>query len=178
MTAKHFDLGLESKSCHSKKMCLDKNHTPNRRGFGSLPHCLGVELFPEEGGNGAHHRQKTYTASWTQHGDTDAWGRAGALIYTFTHVDAGAWHRGTWSDPVVHCHPSSFCHQLSEPRIHRQAKANTGTCSLSPASPNTHTYTQSPLPKFELYSWAQHSHPWSNPGTRMKRQTVGSFPVW
>ena len=142
MTAKHFDLGLESKSCHSKKTCLGKNHMPNRRGFGSLPHCLGVELFPEEGGNGAHHRQKNL------HGIVDSTRRhrhmgvrrAGALMYTFTRVDAGAWHRGTWSDPVVHSHPSSFCHQLSEPRIHRQAKANIGTCSPLPPPPSKHTH--------------------------------------
>lgn len=121
MTAKHFDLGLESKSCHSKKMCLDKNHTPNRRGFGSLPHCLGVELFPEEGGNGAHHRQKTYTASWTQHGDTDAWGPKGR------HTD-------------IHLHTCG-CGCMAQRHMVRPSCTLSSILFLSPALRTTDTQT-------------------------------------
>ena len=124
MTAKHFDLGLESKFCHSKKMCLDKNHMPNRRGFDSLPHCLVVELFPKVGGNGAQHRQKTYTASWTQHGDMGTWGPKGR------HTD-------------VHLHTCG-CRCMPQRHMVRPSCTQTVIHPLSVTSSQNHGYTDKP----------------------------------
>ena len=54
--------------------------------------------------------------------------RAGTLMYTFTHVDAGACRRGTWSDPAVH-----------KPR---QTRAHT---HRNPPRPDTHSHPSQDL---------------------------------
>ena len=76
----------------------------------------------------------------------------------------------TQSYPDIDIHPLSV--PSTQNHTYRQAKANRHILTLqSPCCVHVHTHThthththESPLPRCELYNWAHHPHPWSNPG--------------